>query len=80
MVRPSAAGGVEDGGQRLGGVVQLELGEVAAQLLVEAGLRGRGRCRAAAAWWFSLLAWGSPDRRWSWLQVVRVFLPCAAAA
>ena len=53
--------GVQDGGQRLGGVVQLQLGEVAAELLVEAGLRGRGR--SAGPGWFSLLAWGSPDRR-----------------
>ena len=41
--------GVQDGGQRLGGVVQLQLGEVAAELLVEAGLRGRGRCPGCAA-------------------------------
>ena len=37
--------GVQDGGQRPGGVVQLQLGEVAAELLVEASLGGRGRCR-----------------------------------
>ena len=37
--------GVQDGGQRPGGVVQFQLGEVAAELLVEAGLRGRGRSR-----------------------------------
>ena len=44
-------GFVEDGGQRFGGGVELEHGQVAAELLVEAGLRGvpvvGGRCR----WW-----------------------------
>ena len=39
------AGLVEDGGQRFGGGVQLELGEVAAELLVEARRR-----RAVDGW------------------------------
>ena len=38
-------GVVEHGGQCFGGGVQLERGQMGAQLLVEAGLRGRDRCR-----------------------------------
>jgi hypothetical protein len=42
--------GVQDAGQRFGGVVQLQLGEVAAELLVEAGLRRRGRWPGCCGW------------------------------
>ena len=39
--QPFGAGGVEDGGEVFGGVVQLEGREMATQLLIERGLRRR---------------------------------------
>ena len=72
--RQSFGGGVvEDGGQVLGGGVQLERGEVAAQLLVEAGLRRRARRRAVRR--ASCVGAGR-----SVSVIGRVFLPWAAAA
>ena len=53
------AGLVQDGGERLGGVVQLQHGEVGAELLVEAGLGGRGRCPGRG---FRCWHGDSPDR------------------
>ena len=68
-------GAVEHGGKVLGGGVQLERGEVAAQLLVEAGLRGGARSRDGAV--------GAGRPCWSGGRRCghrRVFLPWAAAA
>jgi hypothetical protein len=56
------AGGVEHAGQGFGGVVELEVGQVGAQLLVAAGLthrggggagrgRGWGGHEVSLAWW-----------------------------
>jgi len=42
--QPLGVGSVQDGGQVLGGVVQLQGGEVAAELLVQRGMPGTDRC------------------------------------
>jgi hypothetical protein len=69
--------GVQDGRERRGGVVHLQLGEVAAELLVETALRGRGRGRGGGfrCWHEVLLSSVSCCG-----QVVRVLRPSAAAA